>query len=381
MNGNQYRRIFSWGTPGGTPHIQVFLSEDNVPASNKDRFNFRITDDSGNGTGISTGGVLASSYNNLWVPYHLSHNSANNYTVLRMWRRDIDTGYAAVDVSTNLGTINPSTSLFVGATSDNLNTRRLIGDHGDFAIFLGEYWEANGAQWSSWIRGVRPYRFKGLNLWVPMPNETTVGKDWGPNQESVTTANITAIESNPPQSLILPNSFMRQSSPEITSNAPTTHNESVTSNLTLNQAASIENLEQSVTSNLSLTQNAAVAAERPRSVSSILSLVDQAARVKLLSANNTLNFYTWNLVLQTPLDHLPFTSTLNFTQLAFTLSTLQASDTLSLTQNVTVKSPFKESVSSYLGLTQTLPTPFRLWVDQTLNFIWPSVSTSRVECH
>ena len=93
-SGTNFPRVFCWGTPGGTPHIQVFVAQADTGAANADYLSARIIDPGGMDTAtIWVSGMAISAHTNTWVAWCLTHDNANNNTYLRILDRSAGTSW------------------------------------------------------------------------------------------------------------------------------------------------------------------------------------------------------------------------------------------------------------------------------------------------
>lgn len=126
-------------------------------------------------------------------------------------------------------------------------------------------------------------------------------------------------------------------------------------------------IEASASSTMALTGTALGARDLPVSVSDTLSFVSLGGRA--FTANGLDILSLGQLVAHFNLvdDRKPAGNTLNLIQTVTTLSSLDSEQDLGLIQTVNVQAPIKPVVTSVLGLSQHISTPYSFSISHTLN--------------
>lgn len=202
--GSNYPRLFCWGTPGATPHIQVLLPQAGTGIANADRLTARVIDAAGQDTGaFYIAGQPITNHLNKWMAWCLTHDSGSNTTYLRLLDRPAMTYYTASQVRAlgAITTANIAAPLYLGATS-NLGGDRWVGDLADFAFIPGTFFDEN--TWHGYVHGGRAYRFPGCSWYVPM-----IGGRYEEWRDQLTVANTgtTGSVGHPQVQLITPKSY------------------------------------------------------------------------------------------------------------------------------------------------------------------------------
>jgi hypothetical protein len=336
-----------------------------------------------------------SSYYDQWIPFCFTHNGSNNTTYARV--TDIATGtHSSNSVVQALGTHSYAGSTYFGGVGTGSDSQRHKGDMADWAFFDGLYMDV--PQWEAWIRSSgQSWRHPKCNWHVPMLGDH---EDEWVNQAAVTTTNLTSIYDGPPTQLHMPRGLsdpselatprgvtvaqhyaqvvgtrgqssarvqVRRLYAEVLIGQPTfvTHNESVTSNLALTDAAVGDgDLYRSASSTLSLSD--AAGRTLPEAASSTLNLTQEAAIVRDAPATSTLTLVHAIAAFNYVADRSPVEHTLNLVQTVTTLSDLGASSVLNFVQTVEHIAPIYETVTQALILTSRTSTPHRHFISQNL---------------
>ena len=141
---------------------------------------------------------------------------------------------------------------------------------------------------------------------------------------------------------------------------------SSTLNITDAVLTAIFNQDQDVAHTVTFTQNALGARDMPIGISHSLGLTSLGGRaltpdgVSILTLNQVL--VEFNYVG----DRTPAGSTLNLTQTVFTLSGIDVSQDLGITDSVDAQYPTKPDVSHFMPLSQHVSTPYHMWCEDTL---------------
>lgn len=179
----------------------------------------------------------------------------------------------------------------------------------------------------------------------------------------------------------------------------TTHNRTVNDTLNLSDTAGIE---KDVTANntINVTQNAVGTLDR-QGASDTLNLTDNLTYVTVFNREETHNVNLSDIVARVKAgvatsnldltqnivefnyvaDRSPAGSTLNLVQTVTTLSSLEVTQDLGLSQTVNVKAPYKPFISHLLSLQQTLPTPHRVWVEDEIDFRFVANVPYELDCN
>jgi hypothetical protein len=338
--GTNFRRIISWGTPGGNPHVQVFVPGISAAGTNKDKLSARVKDSSGNDSTILFNPSFAISGNyDEWLAWCLTHDDSTNNTVLHVYDTSSGTVYTDYQVQA-LASINIAADLYVGATSSGSNNDRFLGDLAETAFFSGLFMD--NVAFARWTRG-RSHRYPDVSWYLPMLGDRE--EDWGPTHQTPNTTNVATTEyTHPPVMRMSP--YMIGSddgAQQIASGV--THNESVNHAMTLVDSAG-RVLPVSIGHTMTLTSGAAKGFT--------VTLNDVMVMVEVLDAFNFVD------------DRKPAGNTLNLTQEVQTLSALGVTQNLGLTQNVQIQGPTYLSVSHTLALTSHTSTPHRAFITQNL---------------
>jgi len=196
--GSDSPKILAWGTPGATPHVQIYVTQ----ASSSDRLRARYINSAGGDTGIlSISAINLSTYAGEWMAFCLTHDKSINTTYLRLLIRSIHTIYidsvypAYTPITDN--TDIPA-DMYLGCSSD-LGTDYFVGDIAELAFIPGTFFDEN--TFHGFCHGSRGNKFPGCAWHVPMLGGRV--EEWK-NQLVITPTNIADSENHPPVSLITP---------------------------------------------------------------------------------------------------------------------------------------------------------------------------------
>jgi hypothetical protein len=134
---SNYKRLLAWGTPGGTPHVQVFLPGTGLGATNNDHLSARFIGTCGADTGILYSSAFAvSSRLNQWLVWALTHDDSTDTTYLKILDRQTSTFYTDSSVI-SIGSVNIAEDLYVGADNTANDSTRFVGDMAEVVFLPG----------------------------------------------------------------------------------------------------------------------------------------------------------------------------------------------------------------------------------------------------
>jgi hypothetical protein len=370
-NGTNIRRLLAWGTPAATPHLQVFVVEDNAGFSNDDRLCARYVDAAGNNTTVMWPFFVLSNHLNKWIGWTFTHNGSNNTTYLRVYdpangATYTDTSAQAVGTCDNTDITEP---LYLGASNAGTDATRFKGDLAETTFIPGLFLDFN-ITWPSFIHGVRGYcctRGTGNGWNVPMLGDRT--EVWGTGNTIITPSSTnvaTATYDNPQLRLIT------KRAPILLEGVAELPTQNVSSTLNFVQDASVplipETFFPTPNSTLNFVQTAEGVRDVPASANSTLTLSDVAGQTKEFSGNSALALGSVVLHLHIANDRLPCDSVLNLAQYAQVAGHRNPTHDLGLVQTVDIVFPIKPVIVQPLGITQHTSTPHRAFVTQNLGF-------------
>lgn len=141
------------------------------------------------------------------------------------------------------------------------------------------------------------------------------------------------------------------------------------STLSLTQEARTKERHERIEHILGLSDQGVYATEKNHSAASVLALIQAASPTTTINESDALSLDNLVQGINFVADRAPCGNVLNLTQTVFSIaSSAPIEQVLALTQEAIGIGPFKEAVTHWLALTQTLPTPYRLWVEDTLAF-------------
>lgn len=432
-NNSDYRRIFSWGTPGGTPHVQVFIPGDGTGVSNTDHLSARVIGVSGSDTGIIyIPGLWLTSHTNKWLPWTLTHDDSANTTWLRILDRSTSTYYSANSVI-GLGAItstNIAEVTYIGATNNGNDSARFQGDMAEMFFLPGVFFDVN--TWHGFIHGGRPHRYqdrKNGGWYVPMLGDRA-DEEWIAHVTPSSTNVATTIFDGPPvqktsRSIYIPSEAeaipattglkLSQFNAQVVKDPPqtghikvgrlwaevlisgvattNTFNESINDVMTLNSSVSLArsfsdsanntiNLTQNVTykfdreevaDTLNITHSAVAVREIPLGVSSTISLISLGGRSLTYGATQNLGLVSTVNGFNYVADRAPAGNILTLTQCVEVQGSKVVEHALGLTQTVNVQYPYRLSVVTPLTIAQHTSTPYHMWVEDTVG-LWQRTS-------
>ncbi len=200
-SGTNYPKLLCWGTPGGTPHVQIFLAQSSTGVGNADTLSACFIGPGAVDTGILYNASFAvSSHTDKWIPWCLTHDEATDTTYLRVYDTATGTTYndSSVVALPAITNTDITGAMYIGSSVSGGNDR-IAGDLADFAFLPGVYFD--DGHWQAYIRGGRANRFPSCQWYLPMLGGRY--EDWK-NQLTVTNTGSAASTGHPPLQLITP---------------------------------------------------------------------------------------------------------------------------------------------------------------------------------
>ncbi len=366
-NGTNIRRLLGWGTPTATPHIQIFVVEDNAGFSNDDRFCARYVDAAGNNTTVIWPFFVLSDHLDKWLGWTFTHDGSNDTTYIRVYDTTTNLTYSANSVQAvgtcdNTDIVEP---LYLGAVNLATDVSRFKGDLADATFMPGVFLDF-ATVWKSFTHGTRGFRGTpgdGTGWNVPMLRDRT--EVWGTGNSIITPTStniITSTSDQPPLQLITPRKLISLEAGA----AELPHN--VESTLNFVQGALIQGTASPTpNSTLNLVHVAAGVRDVHVSAGSSLTLSDVAGRTLEFSGEHVLVLASIVLHLNIVNDRVPCGSTLNLVHYAQVVNQRDPQHDLGLSQTVDIQFPIKPNVHQLLGITQHTSTPHRQFVTQDLS--------------
>jgi hypothetical protein len=340
--GNYYRRLLCWGTPGGTPHVQILAAGTTTNVINEDHLTARVIGTGGADTGVFyIPGKTLSSLTGSWVACTLTHQNSTNTTYIRLLDRANHVYYSGNSVI-GLGAIDISEDLYLGATNGGADSARFVGDLAEWAFFPGTYMDND--DFHGFVHGGRSWRYPDCAWNVPMLRERE--EEWKA-QLTVNTVNIDNNAADHPQLVPAMWSLVRD-----------------VQAVEVDEAAG--GLDQTVTHTMNLTDTTAAVRDLPRSASHTINFVSLGGRVRSGNISATLSLTGIAAFFNLVADRAPVGNELNLTHEVQVAGFDTLEHDLGLTQTVNAQYPIRVSVTQLLGLTQHTSTPHRQFVEHDL---------------
>jgi len=411
---SNFKRILCWGTPGGTPHVQVFLPGTGVGDTNNDHLSARVIGTGGADTGIlfSTGYALSDNLDQ-WHPWCLTHDDSSNTTYLKILDRSSSTFYTDSSV-VSLGSMNIAEDLYLGATNAGTDSTRWVGDMADVAFFPGLYFDNN--QWHGYIHGGRAFRFPECSWHAPMlsereeiwatgnsiitPNTTNISTNTvfdNPQIQTITPKIEDAMEETDPVTIRVTrqvSEVLYTETPEvrltqqyimvlegplvgdeetvnqamsITDDASYTkigtHNETVNDAMVLTQNIALTGiLSTPASSDLGLSDATSAVRDIPVGAASSISFTSVGGRKLQFDTDSTMALYQLAGDFLLIDDRKPCGNVMTLVQEVEEASSKFMSHDLGLTQTLDIVFPIKPNIVQNLGISQHTSTPYHFWV-------------------
>ena len=362
--GVEYRRLLGWGTRTATPHVQIYVAENNVAlAADRNHLGARLIDPSGNDTGVlKVTGLNLSDNLNKWLAWTFTHNSSVNTTYLRIFDPSVGTWTAtSVQALDGIDNTDITEPIYIGALNDGLDSRRFDGDMAEISFTPGLFLDFNTI-WKSFTHGSRGFRPPNVAWNVPMLGDRT--EVWGTGNSIITptSTNVaTTVYDGPPLQLITP---QPKHTPYVSSDPLA---QSVNNTLSFTQNADSQQIFlRPASSTLNFMQMGMCCIDIPVLASNTLTLSGTAGRTMEFSGSHVLVLASVVLHLNIVNDRVPCGSTLNLVQYAQVADHRHPEHDLSLIQTVDIQFPIKPNVHQLLGITQHTSTPHRQFVTQNL---------------